>query len=86
MSYVFFSAVLEELGHKLNYDAIVNYAGNAFAEKSWDMIVDNNPMNISENGKMSNRNAKTFADFFSKARVVSAGSADIFKAPAKGKE
>ena len=82
MSYVFFNDVLAELGHKLNYDAIVNYAGNAFAEKSWDMIVDNNPMNISENGKMSSRNAKTFADFFSKARVVAPGSIT----PIKGKE
>ena len=36
MSYVFFEDVLEELGHKLTYDAVVNYAGNSFCEKSWD--------------------------------------------------
>ena len=34
MSYVFFEDVLEELGHKLTYDAVVNYAGNSFCEKS----------------------------------------------------
>ena len=38
MSYVFFDVVLRELGYKLNFEAVVNYAGNAFCEKSWDMI------------------------------------------------
>lgn len=45
MSYLFFEDVLEELGHKLQYDAIVNYAGNSFCEKSWDMIMENYPLN-----------------------------------------
>ena len=79
MSYVFFSNVLEELGHKLNYDAIVNYAGNSFVEKSWDMIMDSNPMNIDENRHMSSSSARTFADFFSKARVVAPGSVPSVK-------
>ena len=48
MSYVFFDDILTELGHKLTYDAIVNYAGNSFCEKSWDMITKHNPFNISE--------------------------------------
>ena len=85
MSYVFFSDVLEELGHKLSYDAIVNYAGNSFVEKSWDMIMDSNPFNIGGEKHMSNSQAKTFADFFSKARVVTPGSADIPRPPVKGK-
>ena len=63
MSYVFFEDVLEELGHKLTYDAIVNYAGNGFVEKSWDMIVENNPMNLSANGK-SQATMKSLAGFF----------------------
>lgn len=46
MSYVFFDDILEELGHKLTYDAIVNYAGNSFCEKSWEMITEHNPMNV----------------------------------------
>ena len=33
MSYIFFEDVLAELGHKLSYDAIVNYAGNSFCKK-----------------------------------------------------
>lgn len=48
MSYPFFEDVLAELGHKLNYDAIVNYAGNAFCEKSWDMIAKANPMTLKD--------------------------------------
>lgn len=46
MSYVFFEDVLEELGHKLTYDAVVNYAGNSFCEKSWDIISEHNPLLI----------------------------------------
>lgn len=44
MSYVFFEDILAELGHKLMYDAAVNYAGNSFCEKSWDIIMDFYPM------------------------------------------
>ena len=86
MSYVFFEDVLEELGHKLSYDAVVNYAGNSFCEKSWDMIQETNPMLIGEGKHMSNSQAKTFADFFSRARVVEPGSADIPRATPNGKE
>lgn len=82
MSYIFFSDVLDELGHKLNFEAIVNYAGNSFVEKSWDMIMDSNPMTMGDNKHMSSSQAKTFADFFSKARVVAPGSIT----PIKGKE
>ena len=85
MSYVLFSDILEELGHKLNFEAIANYAGNSFMEKSWDMIMDANPMMMGESGHMSKRSAQTFADFFSHARVVEAGSADIPRAPVQGK-
>lgn len=49
MRYPFFNQCLIELGLKLNYAAVVNYAGNAFAEKSWDMITKANPMKINLN-------------------------------------
>ena len=48
MSYVFFDDVLRESGYKLNYEAVANYAGNAFCEKSWDMIQKSNPFNVAE--------------------------------------
>ena len=48
MSYVFFNDVLMELGYKLHFEAISNYAGNAFCEKCWDMIEKSNPFNISD--------------------------------------
>lgn len=51
MSFLFFEDVLEELGHKLTYDAIINYAGNSFFEKSWDLIMEHNPFNVGEGGQ-----------------------------------
>lgn len=86
MSYVFFNDVLEELGHKLSYEAIVNYAGNSFVKDSWDMIVDSNPMMVGDGKGMSSKNAKTFADFFSKAKTIAPGSLSFPKAANKGKE
>ena len=68
MSYVFFEAVLEELGHKLNYEAIVNYAGNAFCEKSGEMIAENNPFNVGTEYKKNNT-MKNLAAFLSKTDV-----------------
>ncbi|WP_418231298.1 hypothetical protein [Butyricicoccus sp.] len=46
MSFVFFDDVLTELGYKLTYEAISNYAGNSFCQKSWDMIEKSNPFHI----------------------------------------
>lgn len=69
MSYVFFEDVLEELGHKLTYDAIVNYAGNSFCEKSWDMITEHNPMALKdENGRKQDA-MQGIAKMFSSANV-----------------
>lgn len=68
MSYVFFDDILTELGHKLTYDAVVNYAGNSFCEKSWEMIMDNNPFNI-EDQKSGSKTMKTLAGFFNSANV-----------------
>lgn len=78
MSYIFFEDVLAELGHKLNYDAVVNYAGNSFVEKSWDMIMDSNPMMINENGK-SGRMNKEFANFLSNARIATPADLERMK-------
>lgn len=69
MSYIFFEDVLAELGHKLSYDAIVNYAGNSFCKDSWDMIMDTNPMMMDEQGRGS-KQQKTLADFLGSARIA----------------
>lgn len=67
MSYVFFEDVLAELGHKLTYDAVVNYAGNSFCEKSWDMITEHNPFNVQdEKSKAMN----TLVGFFNTASAT----------------
>ncbi len=44
MSIPFFNSVLAALGKRVNYDAVVNYAGNSFAKDSWKMIQEANPM------------------------------------------
>lgn len=49
MSFVFFEDVLMALGHRLNFEAISNFAGNSFAKDSWKMIQENNPFNLKEN-------------------------------------
>ena len=69
MSYDWFSDVLDVLGESINFSAIVNYAGNAFVEKSWDMILDNNPM---LKGSMPTSEERQMAAFFdtSNARVI----------------
>lgn len=63
MSYLFFEAVLEELGKKLNYQAVVNYAGNSFAKDSWNMIQDAYPMKT----KPVENAGSPFAAFLAKA-------------------
>lgn len=78
MSYVFFENVLAELGRKLNYDAVVNYAGNGFVEKSWDMIMDSNPMMINENGRSSRMNGE-LVNFLGNARIATPADLEKMK-------
>ena len=70
MSYVFFEDILTELGHKLTYDAIVNYAGNSFCEKSWDMITEHNPFNIMDEQGEKNKTMHDLAGFFESASAT----------------
>lgn len=70
MSYLFFEAVLEELGHKLAYDAVVNYAGNSFAKDSWDMIQNSNPMTLGDGKGLTRKQQQTLADFLGGARIA----------------
>lgn len=67
MSYIFFEDVLSELGHKLTYDAVINYAGNSFVKDSWDMIMDSNPMAGGEHG---GRKKQQMASFLGNARIA----------------
>ena len=73
MSLLFFEDTLEELGKKLNYDAIVNYAGNSFAgESSWKMIQEAYPL-----GSGKKTGASSVAAFFENATVVVKGSGNV---------
>ena len=44
MSNLFFEDVLSAIGAKLNYDGMVNYAGNSNVEKAWEIISKSNPL------------------------------------------
>lgn len=68
MSLLFFEDVLEELGKKLNYDAVVNYAGNSFCEKSWSMIQEAHPF-----GGEKKTGTNSVAAFFENANIVVKG-------------
>ena len=72
MSYVFFEDVLEELGYKLNFEAVANYAGNSFCEKSWDMIQKSNPFNLHPN-ENATQTMNSLAGFFGKSRITILG-------------
>ena len=84
MSYVFFEDVLEQLGKKLSYDAVVNYAGNGFCKDSWDMIVDANPMLMGE-GHVS-KGQREMANFLGNARIASGDELKAMKAHQKVKK
>lgn len=76
MSLLFFESILMELGRKLRYDAVVNYAGNSFCEKSWDMICDANPMIEEKDRKMNSIAA--FFNSMSVQRVTRAEKPEAF--------
>ena len=70
MAYIFFESILRELGHKLTYDAVVNYAGNSFCEKSWDMIAEHNPFHVNEVSSGGNTKAmNTLAGLINGANI-----------------
>lgn len=72
MSLLFFESVLEELGKKLNYDAVSNYAGNSFCNKSWEMIQKAHPMNANP----EKVGASAVASFFENANIIVKRTAD----------
>jgi hypothetical protein len=69
MSFVFFEDVLAELGYKLHYDAVVNYAGNGFCEKSWDMIKESNPFNLNTDRGKETGVLPGLANFFASGDI-----------------
>lgn len=44
MSLSLFESVLEELGKKLNYEAVSNAMGNSFAKDAWKMVQEAFPL------------------------------------------
>ena len=71
MSFVFFDDVLTELGYKLTYEAISNYAGNSFCPKSWEMIEKSNPFHVGNPHTGIAMNS--LADFLAKSKITIMG-------------
>lgn len=65
MSIVFFNTVLSALGKRVNYDAVVNFAGNSFAKDAWKTIQESNPL-------IKHKPKHSFADMFSEVAVSQA--------------
>jgi len=72
MSFVFFEDVLTELGYKLTYEAISNYAGNSFCQKSWDMIEKSNPFHIG-NPRSAGAAMNSLAGFLANSKITIMG-------------
>lgn len=66
MSIPFFNNVLATLGKRVNYDAVVNYAGNSFAKDSWKLIQEANPMSKPK------KIGSGFMDTLNKAKIIKA--------------
>lgn len=43
-----FDDILKELRYKINYDAVVNYAGNSYVPDAWELISKYNPFAVEE--------------------------------------
>ena len=70
MSIVFFNNVLSVLGKKVNYDAVVNYAGNSFAKDAWKTIQEANPL-------IKHKQRHAFADMFSEVAISQSATVEV---------
>lgn len=67
MAYDWYEEVLNVLGEVVEYEAVVNYAGNPYVEKSWDMILDGNPI---LKGVIPNAAERALANFLDNSPVM----------------
>ena len=74
MSIPFFNSVLATLGKRVNYDAVVNYAGNSFAKDSWKLIQEANPLS------KPRKHGTDFTNMLSKATHIKVQSSDAIMA------
>lgn len=65
MTITFFNNVLTTLGKRVNYDAVVNYAGNSFAKDAWKTIQESNPL-------IKHKKSRGFDDMFSEVSIPQA--------------
>jgi hypothetical protein len=63
-----------ELGYRLNYEAVINYAGNSFCKDSWKMITESNPFHLHREGGGS-QGLRKLAGFFDQKITIMGGTA-----------
>jgi hypothetical protein len=77
MSYIFFQAVLDALGKKLNYESISNLYGNSFAKDAAKLIQAANP--LLKQGTNPGNSAQTLMAMPSKMTIIE-GPEELTKA------
>lgn len=80
MAYIWFNAVLEALGKRLNYESISNIYGNSFAKDSAKIVQAANPL-MKHDG--TGNSAQTFLSMPNKLVVIESGNKDQQKAQAE---
>ena len=76
MAYVWFNSILDALGKRLNYEAVVNLYGNAFAKDASKIVQGANPMLK----LTSNKHGGGVMSLMGKIKIVEAKSKDAEKA------
>lgn len=64
MGFLFFEDILAELNQKLTYEAVSNYAGNGFFEKSWELISEHHPFAAESKTPEGNQTLNALAGLF----------------------
>ena len=80
MAYIWFQAVLEALGKRLNYESISNLYGNSFAKDSAKIVQAANP--LLKQGAGTGNAAQTLMAMPSKMAIIE-GPAEAQKAQAE---
>lgn len=75
MSYVWFQAVLEALGKRINYESISNILGNSFAKDAGKLVQAANP--LLKNGASGGSGVQSLTG---QIKIVGAGNKEAQKA------
>lgn len=78
MSYIWFNAVLEALGKRLNYESISNIYGNSFAKDSAKIVQAANPLI-----KSGNTSSAGLMGLMGNIKIIKSDNKDLAKKAAQ---